>query len=179
MKPRTRKTCLLLAVLFLLPIPTGAASGQYSIQFRDQLKIGNDLRLTGARSSSSVRFMCEVTWKPAAGSALHLFIRHSPELDGGRSFLSVSLNYGVLRSLRLDEHNQSVTEVVVPLPPEMLKPENEIVFSAEQFPGSHNSGELWTAIQPSSFINVQYEESRPVLDLRLLPSPILDSRSYR
>jgi len=61
----------------------------------------------------------------------------------------------------------------------MLKLENQIVFSIEQFPRSHSSGMIWTAIQPSSFINIQYEETRPVLDLRLLPSPLVDAHSYR
>jgi hypothetical protein len=180
MKVGIRIALSLLAVLSILSTRIAeAGSNRYSIQFKDQLKISNDLRLTGGRQSASVRFTCEATWKPSAGSSLHLFISHSPALDGRRSFLSVSLNYGVLRSLRLDELNQSVTEVVVPLPPEMLKPENEIVFSAEQFPGSRGSDELWTAIKTSSFISIEYDEAQPALDLRLLPSPLMDRNSYR
>jgi cellulose synthase operon protein B len=180
MKPGTRKALAFLSILFALVIQTAQAGpSQYSIQFKSQLKIPEDLKLTGAMPSAAVRFTCETSWKPEAGSSLHLFISHSPNLDGGRSFLSISLNYGVLRSLRLDELNQATTEVVVPVPPEMLKPENEIVFSAEQFPASRSSGEIWTAIKTTSFINVEYEETRPMLDLRLLPSPLIDSRSYR
>jgi len=176
----TQNAFLLLAVLFIPGIRIAEAGiSQYSIQFKEHLKISNALKLTGSQSSSSVSFMCEATWEPAAGSALHLLVSHSPALDGSRSFLSISLNYGILRSLRLDEHNQSATEVIIPLPPGMLKPENEITFSAEQFPLSDSSGGIWTAIEPSSFISIQYEEARPVLDLRLLPSPLMDSHSYR
>ena len=181
MRLRTSNACWLLLAFFILRIQTVAvASSRYSIQFKEQLKISSDLKLRGGHSSaSSVGFMCEATWKPMQGSALHLLISHSPGLDASRSFLSISLNYGVLRSLRLDESNQSATEVVVPLPPEMLQPENEIVFSTEQFPVSEGSGEIWTAIEPRSFINIAYEETQPVLDLHLLPAPVLDSHSYR
>jgi hypothetical protein len=180
MRSWKRNVFLLLAVLFILAIPTAeAGTGQYSIQFKEHLKISNALKLAGGQSSSSVSFMCEDTWAPAPGSALHLFVSHSPALDGSRSFLSISLNYGVLRSLRLDEHNQSATEVIVPLPPAMLKPENEITFSAEQFPVSDSSREIWTAIEPSSFIRIQYDDTRPTLDLRLFPSPLVDIHSYR
>ena len=126
-----------------------------------------------------VRFACESAWKPVTGSALHLFISHSPDLDGSRSFLSVTLNYEILRSLRLDEFNQSTAEVTIPLPPEMLRGDNEIRFSVEQFSSVHRSTEIWTAIKPSSFITIQYDESRPTLDVSLLPSPLVDRRSYR
>lgn len=156
-----------------------AAAGQYAIHFKDELRISNDLVLRAGHSSSSVRFMCESGGKPARGSTLHLFISHSPDLDGNRSFLSVTLNYGVLRSVRLDERNQSTTEITVPLPPEMLRPNNEITFSVEQFPISRNAPDLWTAIQPASFITVQYEESSPPADLSLLPAPFVDRHSYR
>jgi hypothetical protein len=166
-------------LLLLVSQPADSRPGQYLIQFREHLDIATDLRLTGARSSSSVRFASESTWKPISGTTLHLFIDHSPELDGNRSFLSVTLNYGVLRSVRLDKHNQSTTEITIPLPPGMLQPENEIVFSVEQFPLQGHPNEIWTAIKPSSFIAVQYEENRPALDLRLLPSPLVDPHSYR
>src|SRR5262245_53330696 len=72
---------------------------QYLIHFKENLKISRDLRLSGIRTSSSLRFTTESTWKPVAGTTLHLFIDHSPDLDGNRSFLSVTLNYGVLRSV--------------------------------------------------------------------------------
>jgi hypothetical protein len=51
------------------------------------------MRAKNAQNSTTVRFNCESTWKPTGG-ALHLFIEHSPDLDGSRSFLSVTLNYG-------------------------------------------------------------------------------------
>src|SRR5262249_10499884 len=109
----TVKAWLLILLLSIVrPQSVGATPSQYSIQFKEQLKIPNDLKLTGGQSVLSVSFKCEATWKPAPGSALHLFIYHSPDMDANRSFLSVSLNYGVLRSLRLDEDNQSTTEVL-------------------------------------------------------------------
>lgn len=159
-----------------LPSP----QAQYQISFRDQLKISDDLKLVTNVSSESVLFHCESAWKPVHGSALHLFVRHSADLDGDRSFLSASLNYGILRSLRLHQHNEELTEVVIPLPPEMLKHKNQLRLSVEQFSAKNNpSAELWTAVSNQSFIVIQYEGKRPQLDLELLPSPLLDHYSYR
>jgi hypothetical protein len=174
------KRCLL-ATVFLILVTRSAESGvgRYLIQFREHLKIPSDLKLTGIRTSSSVEFSCESSRKPISGSTLHLFIDHSPAIDGNRSFLSVTLNYGILRSVRLDEQNQFTTEIVIPLPPEMLRSENEIVFSAEQFPAAGGSNEIWTSIKPSSFVSIEYEEDHPALDLRDLPSPFVDVHSYR
>jgi hypothetical protein len=166
--------------LFLLQTSFALGSGgQFSIQFKNHLAIATDLKLSGSYRSSSVSFTCESSWKPVAGSALHLVIEHSPELDSSRSFLSVTLNYGVLRSLRLDEHNESPTEITIPLPADMLRPDNELVFSVEQFPRGRASRDLWTSIKSSSFINIRYEDSNATLDVRQLPSPIIDVRSYR
>src|SRR5262245_6608589 len=168
----------LLILFFVVRAPAAYSAGQYSIQFRDQLQITRDLKLAGARRSAVVRFTCESAWKPAAGSVLHLFLSHSPNLDGGRSFLSVTLNYGILRSLRLDEQNQSTTEVIVSLPPDMLRPDNELMFSVEQFPQA-GAAEPWTAVKPESFVSIQYEDNHPTLDLQQLPAPLVDRRSYR
>jgi hypothetical protein len=170
---------LLATILLLACQPAESGVGQYQIQFREHLQVSDDLKLTGAQASSSLRFLCESSWKPISGSTLHLFIDHSPSLDGSRSFLSITLNYGILRSVRLDDHNQATTEITIPLPPEMLQSENEIVFSVEQFPGATGAKEIWTSIKPSSFISIQYEEDHPALELRRLPAPIVDIHSYR
>jgi hypothetical protein len=180
MKVRARQAWLLATVLWISVVqPADASSTQYLIHFNDELKISGDLLLTGTQSSSSVRFMCESGDKPVSGSTLHLFIGHSPDVDGNRSFLSVTLNYGVLRSIRLDEHNETETEIAIPLPPSMLKQENQISFSVEQFPAERTSRTVWTTIKPSSFITIQYEANPTKLDLSLLPSPLVDRHSYR
>src|SRR5262249_47189414 len=129
-----KRVWLLPIMLILRSHPLAYGAGQYLIHFKEDLKISKDLKLTGIRTSSTLKFTTESTWKPISGTTLHLFIDHSSALDGNRSFLSVTLNYGVLRSVRLDDHNQSATEIAIPLPPEMLQLKNEIVFSVEQFP---------------------------------------------
>ena len=155
-----------------------AMSGQYSIRFKDDLKIPADLKLKYNQNSTRVRFNCESTWKPTGG-ALHLFIEHSPDLDGSRSFLSVTLNYGILRSLRLDESNARRTEVVIPLPAAMLRPENDLDFAVEQYSANRDSASVATTINPDSYIVVQFEQTKPALDLKYLPSPFVDPYSYR
>jgi hypothetical protein len=180
MKAGTRSAWLLATVLLIVGgCPPDSDAGQYVIHFNDELKIARDLALTGNRDSASLRFMCESGGKPVSGSTLHLFIDHSPDLDSNRSFLWVTLNYGVLRSVRLDDHNQSLTEITIPLPPEMLKSENEISFAVEQFSASPNSRKIWTSVKPTSFITIQYDPNRPELALRRLPWPLVDRHSYR
>ena len=156
------------------------SSSSYLIRFDEQLNFAHDLRLSGNKSSISVPFKCESSVKPLLGSALHLFIEHSPHLDGDRSFLSVSLNYGLLRSVRLDEQNENSTDVVVPLPPNLLKAENELVFSVEEYPVSGASMDrIWAAVKSVSYILIRYEKGKANLDLGLLPSLLVDRYSYR
>ena len=169
---------LWLAVSLQLSVQTvDAKPGQYSIRFKDDLGIPLDLKLKNNQNSTTVRFNCESTWKPTGG-ALHLFIEHSPDFDGSRSFLSVTLNYGILRSLRLDESNARRTEVIIPLPAAMLRPENDLVFAVQQY-SARESIPVATTIKPDSYIVVQFEETKPALDLKYLPSPLVDPYSYR
>src|SRR5262245_49500527 len=122
------------------------------LQFREHLKISQDAVLTRARDTRSIAFTLPSRWRPLAGGALHLFVRHSKDLDGDRSFVSVSLNQGILRSFRLDERNVALTEVVIPIPPEMLKGRNELTFAIEQSPRSGSRAEVWTSFGAQSFI---------------------------
>ena len=168
-----------LAVSLQVSVPMADAKpGQYSIRFKDDLGIPLDLKLKNNQNSTTVRFNCESTWKPTGGT-LHLFIEHTPDFDGSRSFLSVTLNYGILRSLRLDEGNARRTEVVIPLPAAMLRPENDLVFAVEQYSANRGSESVATTIKPDSYIVVQFEEAKPALDLKYLPSPLVDPYSYR
>ena len=151
------------------------AAGLARLQFREHLGLAQELRLTGTTDGRSASFTLPTRWKVLPGSALHLFVAHSRELDGSRSFLSVTLNYGILRSLRLDPQNATVTEVIVPIPPPTIRQRNELVFSVEQFaePGTR-SGETWTTISSRSFLEVRYEEAPPDLNVGRLPASLLE-----
>src|SRR6266508_1171624 len=106
------KLFLLISGVLLFPLPASGRSGvpgtplprqsEYAIRFKDHLRLASDLTLTATVTYASITFRCESRWRPSRASRLHLFIAHSPNLDGNRSFLSISLNYGILRSLRLD-----------------------------------------------------------------------------
>ncbi len=150
------------------------------IRFNDHLKISSDLMFSGTGGSRSFVFYMEPAWKPLQDTALRLFFQHSPNLDDNRSFLSIRLNYGILRSLRLDQHNQRLTEVVIPLPVAMLKEENELVLSVEQFSANQERpAATWTSISVRSFIDIQYRTAGSQLDLSFLPLPLLNKRSYQ
>ncbi len=155
-----------------------APEGTYEVRFDRELQL-SDLRLTGHHASHTVTFNCEASVRALPGTALHVFVAHAPGLDGDRSFLSITLNYGILRSVRLDEENESLTEVAIPVPPNLLKPRNELVFSAEQWRSGAASDAAWTVIEARSYLSVEYERSSAAADLRLLPFPLLDLSSYR
>lgn len=149
--------------------------GRVRLQFREHLRISQELRLTGTTDTRSASFTLPSRWKARPGGSLHLLIQHAADLDGSRSFLSVSLNYGILRSFRLDPQNATVTEVVVPIPPEMIKQKNALVFSVEQSSrSSAKGGELWSSISTRSFLELRYQEEPPELNLAQLTASLLE-----
>lgn len=158
--------------------PDTVAPQQARLQFREHLKISQDAVLTRTRDTRSIAFTLPSRWRPLAGGALHLFVRHSKDLDGDRSFVSVSLNQGILRSLRLDDRNATWTEVVVPIPPEMLKRRNELTFGIEQA-SRGSAAEVWSSVGAQSFIVIRYQEMPPDLDLANLPAPLLEIDAFR
>src|SRR5262249_30597172 len=177
----------LLLLVFLQPFAHGStqkdgadpSAASYRLRFGDQLGLSQDLVLCGSSDHRTLRFYSESRWKPVTGTRLHLFLDHSANLDGDRSFLSVGLNYGILRSLRLDSQNEPRSEVMIPLPPELLKRENEFVFSVTQFPCSSANGTPCTSIKLDSYIEVPNSEGESTLDLSLFPIPFVDPHSYR
>lgn len=156
-----------------------ATEDQYVIRFGSQLRFADDLRLRQNTDTASLGFKCESGCRPVSGSALHLFLAHSAALDASRSFLVISLNYGVLRSLQLDEKNEKPAEVIIPFPASQLKSVNQLVISVEQHPDKTGAGsDVWTLIGARSFIVIQCERHQSRMDLRLLPAPLLDPNSY-
>lgn len=188
---RFRHIVKLSSLLFVFLLPLAQAStqkkrdssepsdGSYRLRFGDQLGLSRDLQLCGSSDNRPLRFYGESRGKPVSGGRLHLFLEHTPNLDGDRSFLSVGLNYGILRSLRLDDHNEQRSEVVIPLPPESLKRENELVFSVTQFPRDPASSTPCTSIKLDSYIEIPNFAGESTLDLSLFPAPFVDTYSYR
>jgi hypothetical protein len=137
-----------------------------------------ELRLAGPRAVGHVEFAWPPTFRAVEGGELRLRFEHSPALDGERSYMAVSLNHGVLRSLRLEARNAGPTELVVPLPPELLRADNQLVVSVEQFSTAGNVQAEWTVVKPESAIVVPFERTSPDTSLADLPEPILHRRSY-
>jgi hypothetical protein len=173
---------LLILALTLVVIVFSAASSQAQPGTRqvvridfDRLHPSGDLRLTGRSVRRTLALELGRPWKPVGGSALHLIVSHSPDLDSDRSFLSISVNYGIIRSIRLHQSNASPTEVVVPIPPELLKRDNELQFVVEQHAnGSAPPDAMWTTIDRRSFVEIQGEHRQPRMDLAELPDSFVD-----
>ena len=117
-------------------------------------------------------------WRPQPGAELRLRFEHSPALDGERSFLAITLNHGVLRSLRLEAQNAGPTELVVPLVPETLREENQLVISVEQFSTTGLAEAEWTIVRSASLLSIPFERRRVERSLTDLPEPILRRRSF-
>jgi hypothetical protein len=181
------KQACMLGLLAVGPLVIAAAertipslSNGYEIHFDRQLGLRGALRLRYTNDSRLVDFRCEAGSEPLSGSTLHLFLEHSLQSNPDRSFLSVSLNYGVLRSLRLDETNQQPTEIVIPLPPNLLHKNNRLMFSVEQnYPAGTASDSIWTSILGRSYISIHADPMPASRDLGEFPLPLIDPNSYR
>lgn len=159
------------------PVP---APAHVRVEFAEHLKIARDLQFTAARELRSVSFRLPARLKPRSGSSLHVFVQHSEHLNADRSFLSVSLNHGIVRSVRLGQQSARSTEIVIPIPPHMFKKENDLAFFVEQaFPAGAQDGSGWVRISPRSFLAIRFTEAAPELDLAQLPSPLLEPQPFR
>lgn len=164
---------LVAAVICLEPLP--CAGEMMEIGFSERLGL-RDIQLKGQRVSRLVEFFYEPGTRPAPGSSLHLVFEHSPDLDGERSFLAVSLNHGALRSLRLDRRDGTSGELTIALPEGMLRPFNELVFAVEQ--AAPDEPRTWTRILARSSVSLAYERTSLAWTLADLPAPLLHRRSY-
>ena len=157
-----------------VPLP---AAERLEIRFSEHLGIG-DIRLTGTRATRQVEFQWPLDWRAQPGAELRLRFEHSPALDGERSFLAVSLNHGVLRSLRLEARNATASEVLVPLPKELFREENQLVISVEQFSTGGAVKDAWTLVRSESSLAIPFERRPVPPSLTDLPEPLLRRRSY-
>lgn len=153
------------------------AAERLEIGFSQHLGLA-DLRLTGTRATRQVDFQWPLDWRAQPGAELRLRFEHSPALDGERSFLAISVNHGVLRSLRLEARNAAATEVLVPLPPELLREENQLVISVEQFSTGGAVEDAWTLVRSESSLAIPFERRRVPPSLTDLPEPLLRRHSY-
>jgi hypothetical protein len=158
-------------LVVLVPAPLLAAE-RFEIRLGEQLGLG-DLRLAGPRATSQVEFPWPLDWRALPGAELRLRFDHSPAIDGERSFLAVSLNHGVLRSFRLEARNAQRSELVVAFPPEMLREENALVISAEQFTTGGAAEEAWTRVRSDTSLSIPFERQRVEWSLGDLPAPLL------
>jgi hypothetical protein len=168
------------------------------ILFGRDLGAAAGLRIEGPHVTSGLDFESSIVGK-VGGAELHLILSHDPRLDGNRSYLTVKLNYGIIRSLTLDDSNAGPVEVVIPLDAASLRHHNRLVFLVDQAvgespvpagaaPGGREAMRSaseppapampeapWTEILPNSFLLLPSAGSA---DLRNLPAPLVDRYSY-
>lgn len=149
---------------------------RFDIRFGEHVGLA-DLRFTGAAASRTLTFGRDARWAPRSGSELHLLVSHSPRLDARRSFLTVTLNGGILRSLPLDEQNERGVELVVSIPPEMIQRANELRLAVVQF--AEGGAVPWTAVGSGSFVSLAFDEAPAPANLASLPLPLLDPSGPR
>jgi hypothetical protein len=92
--------------------------------------------------------------------------------------MAVSLNHGVLRSIRLDAQNAGPTDLVVPLGPEILREDNQLVISVVQFKSEDGTEAEWTLVSSVSSLSIPFERRSVERSLADLPEPILKRRTF-
>src|SRR6185369_683082 len=153
---------------------TATAAARREVRFGEDLKVG-DIELAEPRGFAHVDFFMEPGTRPGPGSSLRLVFEFSPDLDG-RSFLSVSLNQGLLRSVRLDPGRGTGGELEIPIPEAMLQPSNHLVISVEQ--AASRNARAWTRILARSSLSLASERVPVPWSLADLPAPLLHRRTY-
>jgi hypothetical protein len=158
--------------------PAGAET--YRVHFRDHVGLAQDLRLTGESASVVIMFYCEAGSVPSEGSILSLLIEHAESIDGARSFLTLQLNYGTLRSLRLDGTNSQRTRIETPVPATLLRPgRNRLEISVRQYQRAREqSSGVWTTVSADSHFTIRRGSALDSLSLGGLPAPWVDPFSY-
>jgi len=137
------------------------------LEFARDLQVAGDLQLRGPAATAIVPLKMPPSWRPGGPASLHLFVQHSQGLDGDKSFLTVSFNYGLLRSIRLDETNAAGTEVTVAIPSSSIRPANQLVLTVDQV---GNTASPLTVISSRSFFELPYVEIPVRWDLGSLRS---------
>lgn len=121
--------------------------------FARDLQVAENIQLRGPAATSIIRLKLPPSWQPSGPASLHLFIQHSRGLEGDKSFLTVSFNYALLRSVRLDETNATETEIAVVIPSSSIRQKNELVLTVDQV--DKNAAPL-TVISSRSFFELPY-----------------------
>jgi hypothetical protein len=164
-------------IVVALPATPLSASERIELRFSEQLGV-SDFRLEGPQATRVVEFAWPREWNALAGAELRLRFSHAANLDGERSFLAVTLNHGVLRSLRLEPENAAAGEVVIPIPPDSLREENQLALSAVQFVAGPEAETRWTEVRADSSLSIPFERRRVAWSLVDLPDPLLRRHGY-
>jgi hypothetical protein len=67
---------------------------------------------------------------------------------------------------------------MLPLAPEMLHEQNQLVISVEQFSNVHSAEAEWSIVSSNSLLSIPFERRRVDRSLWDLPEPILRRRSF-
>jgi hypothetical protein len=164
-------------IVVALPAIPLVASERIELRFSEQLGIG-DIRIEGPQATRVVEFAWPRDWNALPGGELRLRFAHAPGLDGERSFLAITLNHGVLRSLRLEPGNAAGGEVLIPIPPGSLRQENQLVLSAVQFAAGPAEDSRWTLVSAESSLTIPFERRSVAWSLADLPEPLLRRHGY-
>lgn len=136
--------------------------GLAKLGFSGELQTGDDVQLRGLTANSVLQLKLPPRYRPSGSGSLHLLLRHSPGLNGDKSFLTVTLNYALLRSIRLDETNAEITEITIPIPSSAIQQTNSLALAVDQVDGS---GAPLTVISSRSFLEFPYAETPVQWDL--------------
>lgn len=156
---------------------TSGSSTTYNLEFNRAPIVGNRMRLRGIYSESRLGFTRPRNWEIANTKALIRF-QHSPALYANRSSLTVLVNDTAVGSIPLNRKKSELGQLLVNIPPKLLKNYNEIKIIAQQNNSetctNPNDPNLWTEILPDSKVIFNYKRKVAPENFSRYPYPIFD-----
>ncbi|MEA5597938.1 cellulose biosynthesis cyclic di-GMP-binding regulatory protein BcsB, partial [Rivularia sp. UHCC 0363] len=149
----------------------------YNLEFNRAPIEGKKIRLRGISSEGSIDFTRPRNWDVASVKALIRF-KHSTALYANRSNLTVLVNDTAVGSIPLDRKQSQLGQLLVDIPPSLLRDYNELKIIAQQRNAEvcvdPYDPSLWTEIQPDSKLVFNYKLKKASENFSRYPYPIID-----
>ena len=159
---------------------TAIGAGLYSqdFHFSDGSRSVGDVSMTGLWSARYITFVVPDSWEVQARPVLNLDVMRSEQLIPEISSITVWLDQQPIGTFKLDGQPGEVKRQILQIPLPLTPGRHTLQFNAyhrswipcelADHPG------LWSRLMASSYLQVQYREIPPELDLSRWPYPFVD-----
>lgn len=157
---------------------TPASAPVQRLTFGEDLNLGEDSVMRGARAWQTVVLPRPRAWALTADPVVHVRFRHAPTLDAARSSITLLLDDRPVASAPLTVADAAGGELVATLPRASLHDYNRLTVHVVQ----HESDgcetpfgpSLWTRLSADSFVELPGRAAPQKLELLDFPAPLWD-----